>query len=61
MVQPIDVIIINPGSVTEIIVQYLPNDIQLTVICYTINVFTEIHKKKTVKSFLPVDSIMKMR
>jgi DeoR family deoxyribose operon repressor len=46
MIEPDDIIIIDTGSTTEYIAKYLPDDIPITVLCYTLNVLLEVFKKK---------------
>jgi len=45
LVKPGDTIIIDIGTTTEYLAQNIPNNIPITVICFTANVLFEIHKK----------------
>jgi DeoR/GlpR family transcriptional regulator of sugar metabolism len=45
LLEPNDVIIIDTGTTTEYIARLIPDDLPLTIICYTTNVLVEIYKK----------------
>lgn len=51
LLEPNDVIIIDTGTTTEYVAKFLPDDIPLTVICYTTNVLVEIYQKPNVKIY----------
>jgi len=51
LIEPHDVIIIDAGTTTEYMARLLPEDIPLTVICFTANVLVEIYKKPSVKIY----------
>ncbi len=40
-----DVIIIDTGSTTEFVARHLPDNMNITIICYTINVLVEVYKR----------------
>lgn len=45
LIEPNDIIFIDAGSTGEILVSNLPTDIPLTVICFALNIATEVSKK----------------
>lgn len=49
LIEPNDVIIIDTGTTTEYVAKLLPDNLPVTVICYTANVLVEIYKKPLVK------------
>lgn len=49
LLKPNDVIIIDTGTTTEYIARLIPDDLPLTIICYTTNVLVEIYKKPLIK------------
>lgn len=49
LLEPNDVIIIDTGTTTEYIARLIPDDLPLTVICYTTNALVEIYKKPLIK------------
>ncbi len=50
-IQPGDIIAIDSGTTTEQLVKYLPEKIDITVLCYNANIFYELHKKN-IKSII---------
>jgi DeoR family transcriptional regulator, deoxyribose operon repressor len=52
LLEPEDVVIIDAGSTTEMVARYIPEDIPLTIICYTFNVLLEVHQKRNCKIIL---------
>lgn len=49
LVEQGDIIIIDTGSTTEHIVSYLPNNKNITVLCYNINILMELRRNPGVK------------
>lgn len=45
LIEPEDSIIIDAGSTTEYLARAIPESLECTVLCYTINSLVEIHKK----------------
>lgn len=41
-----DIIIIDTGSTAELLARNIPEDISVTILCYTINTLMEVYKKK---------------
>lgn len=52
LVCPHDSIIIDSGTTTEFLAKFLPDNIELTVLCYTLNVLFSILEKKQCKKVL---------
>ncbi len=52
MIEPADTVIIDAGSTTEYVAKHIPEEMPLTVICYTMNILLEIYKKKKCKPIL---------
>ena len=52
LIEEDDIIFIDAGSTTEAFAQALPNDIHLTVVCYSINIFLAIAGKKNIDIIL---------
>lgn len=48
LIEPHDVIVIDIGTTTEYIAKLLPDDLPVTVVCFTANVLAEIYKKPMV-------------
>lgn len=45
MIDPGDVIIVDIGTTAEKLARYIPMNFPITVLCFTMNVLTEVHKK----------------
>ncbi len=52
LVQPNDVILLDTGSTTELVGEYIPTDIPLTVICYTFNIMLRVYRRNSMKVIL---------
>jgi DeoR family deoxyribose operon repressor len=52
LIQPNDVILLDTGSTTELVGEYIPTDIPLTVICYTFNVMLRVYRRNSLKLIL---------
>ncbi|MFP4206009.1 MAG: DeoR/GlpR family DNA-binding transcription regulator [Spirochaetota bacterium] len=48
LVEPGDTLIIDTGSTTETVARELPDDYDLTVLCYSLNVLHEVTRKRAV-------------
>jgi len=46
LIEPYDTISLDVGSTTEYIAKFIREDIPVTVLCFTLNVLTEIYRKK---------------
>ena len=46
LIEPFDTICLDVGSTTEYIAKFIREDIPVTVLCFTLNVLTEIYRKK---------------
>ncbi|TFG60019.1 MAG: DeoR/GlpR transcriptional regulator [Spirochaetales bacterium] len=46
LISPNDIIIIDTGSTTEFLGEYIPGDLPLKIICFAINILLSVHKKK---------------
>lgn len=44
-----DILIIDTGTTTEKLVKYIPNNIDITVLCYNYNIFSALREKSNVK------------
>jgi DeoR family deoxyribose operon repressor len=53
LVEPNDVIIIDTGSTTENLPKFIPENIPLTVICYTLNILFNVYENKNWKLVFP--------
>ena len=42
-----DIIIIDGGSTTEYLAQHIPETLQLTVLCWALNILVEVHRRET--------------
>lgn len=42
-----DIIIIDGGSTTEYLAQSIPDTLQLTVLCWALNILVEVHRRET--------------
>lgn len=49
LIEPGDVIIIDNGSTTDKLTKYIPDDINITVLCYNFNVLEQLVKKENIK------------
>ncbi|MEA2086972.1 MAG: DeoR/GlpR family DNA-binding transcription regulator [Candidatus Caldatribacteriota bacterium] len=53
LVAPNDVIIIDTGSTTENLPKFIPENIPLTIICYTLNILFNVYENKNWKLIFP--------
>jgi len=53
LVDPNDVIIIDTGSTTENLPKFIPENIPLTIICYTLNILFNVYENKNWKLIFP--------
>lgn len=53
LVDPNDVIIIDTGSTTENLPKFIPENIPLTVVCYTLNILFNVYENKHWKLIFP--------
>ena len=51
LIQQKDIVIIDSGSTTERLVGYIPDDLEITCICYSMNILLQIYNKNLPKSF----------
>lgn len=49
LIEPGDIIILDTGTTTEQIVPHISNNLDITVLCYNINILMELHRKVGVK------------
>ena len=49
LIQPGDVVILDNGSTTDKIADYMPSDMDLTVACYNLNILVKLPRKEQVK------------
>jgi DeoR family deoxyribose operon repressor len=52
LIEEDDIIFLDAGSTTESLARLLPEDIKLTVICYTINIFLAVADHKNITTIL---------
>ncbi len=52
LIQPNDVILLDTGSTTELVGEYLPFDVPLTVICYAFNIMLRVYRRNNLKLIL---------
>ncbi|MDR0599069.1 MAG: DeoR/GlpR family DNA-binding transcription regulator [Treponema sp.] len=52
LIKPDDIIILDGGSTTEKILDYIPGEMALTVVCYTLNIVTKLPKNEKIKILL---------
>jgi DeoR family deoxyribose operon repressor len=52
LIQPNDVIFLDTGSTAELVCEYLPPDLPLMVICYTLNVMLRVYRRNNLKLIL---------
>ena len=45
LIQQKDIVIIDSGSTTERLVGYIPDDLEITLICYSMNILLQIYNK----------------
>lgn len=45
LIEPGDIIILDTGTTTEQIVPHIPNNMDITALCYNINILMELHRK----------------
>jgi len=53
LVEPNDIIVIDTGSTTENLPKFIPENIPLTVICYTLNILFNVYENKNWKLVFP--------
>lgn len=53
LIEPNDTVIIDSGSTTEYLAHYLPEDMNITALCYSINILNELVKKNNVNPIFP--------
>jgi len=53
LVNPNDVIIIDTGSTTENLPKFIPENMPLTIICYTLNILFNVYENKNWKLIFP--------
>jgi len=53
LVEPNDIIIIDTGSTTENLPKFIPENMPLTVICYTLNILFNVYENKNWKLVFP--------
>jgi len=53
LVEPNDVIVIDTGSTTENLPKFIPENMPLTVICYTLNILFNVYENKNWKLVFP--------
>lgn len=49
LLEPNDIIVIDSGTTTEYLAKSIPEDMPLTILCYTLNVVFEIYRRKACK------------
>ncbi len=49
LIEPGDIVIIDNGSTTDKVVKYIPENINITVVCYNFNVLEELVKKPNIE------------
>jgi DeoR family transcriptional regulator, deoxyribose operon repressor len=49
LVEPDDLIIIDSGTTTEYLARYIPDNMPLTILTYTLNILLEVYKRKSCK------------
>jgi DeoR family deoxyribose operon repressor len=52
LIQPNDVILLDTGSTTELVSEYIPTDIPVTVVCYTFNIMLRVYRRNSLKLIL---------
>jgi DeoR family deoxyribose operon repressor len=53
LIEPNDVIVIDTGSTTENLPKFIPENMPLTIICYTLNVLFNVYENKNWKLVFP--------
>ena len=53
LIKPDDVIIIDAGSTTENLPKFIPENMPLTIICYTLNILFNVYENKNWKLVFP--------
>jgi DeoR family deoxyribose operon repressor len=53
LIEPNDVIVIDTGSTTENLPKFIPENIPLTIICYTLNILFNVYENKNWKLIFP--------
>ena len=53
LVEPNDIIVIDTGSTTENLPKFIPENLPLTVICYTLNILFNVYENKNWKLVFP--------
>jgi len=49
LLEPDDIVVMDSGSTTEYLAKRIPEDLPLTIICYTLNVLFEVYRRKACK------------
>jgi DeoR family deoxyribose operon repressor len=49
LIEADDIIIIDAGTTTKYVAKYIPDNLPLTVLCYTLNALLELHQKNACK------------
>jgi DeoR family transcriptional regulator, deoxyribose operon repressor len=53
LIEPNDVIVIDTGSTTENLPKFIPENMPLTIICYTLNILFNVYENKNWKLVFP--------
>jgi DeoR family deoxyribose operon repressor len=53
LIEPNDVIVIDTGSTTENLPKFIPENLPLTIICYTLNILFKVYENKNWKLVFP--------
>jgi DeoR family deoxyribose operon repressor len=53
LIEPNDVIVIDTGSTTENLSKFIPENMPLTIICYTLNILFNVYENKNWKLVFP--------
>ncbi len=53
LIEPNDVIVIDTGSTTENLPKFIPENMPLTIICYTLNILFNVYENKNWKLIFP--------
>jgi DeoR family deoxyribose operon repressor len=49
LLEPDDIVVVDSGTTTEYLAKSLPEDLPLTIICYTLNVVFEVYRRRACK------------
>ena len=47
LIEPDDVVVIDSGTTTEYLARAIPDNIHITIVCYTLNILFEVYKRKS--------------